>query len=252
MYLATVLLEPNRWKPAETPLFRWEADTGQKIVETGFTGVELWQGHWVHGTEEERELMIHSPCPVRIFSWYGIPGIESPDLLFDAASALENTLWGIKFNFGPHGSNLFMQTAALHGLLKQLPEALSLLCECHAGTLLEEPPRAAEVLSGFPERVSAIVHPFASPDPRAWFDRIAARIVHLHLQSRDSNGWADPSPDFPGVSDVCEFLRARNFSGTASLEFIRAITTTRSPDLLLDEAGKVRALWTSFDVPWKP
>lgn len=250
MYLATVLLEPNRWKPGELPVFHWEEKTGERIAEAGFSGIELWQGHWVHATARQREWMVHSACPVRIFNWYGIPEAGEFALPLEAAGAFPRTLRGIKFNFGKPGTPLDSQCAGVVDLIARLAPEVSLLCECHAGTLLEHPEEAARVLLSLPERVRAIVHPFTCTNLSAWLEKLGSRVAHLHLQYRTAEEWADPLPEIPEIQEACQLLRSFKFSGTASLEFLRAISSSGSPAELLEAAAAVQARWEPGLCPW--
>ena len=55
-YLASILLEPNRWKPGRPPSIRvseWSA----RAAAAGFDGWELWENHYrLAEPDEQRRL----------------------------------------------------------------------------------------------------------------------------------------------------------------------------------------------------
>lgn len=248
MFLATVLLEPHRWKPTEAPVFSWQVDSGKQFLEAGFSGVELWQRHWLEASAQQRDWMQTSPCPVRVFSAYGSPADPAiQELLFSVVDAFGDSLRGIKFNVGPDFSHQSTDMQAVQSLAQDLPGTARLLCECHGGTWLETPEAAGEAFPQWPDRVAAILHPFTTENLAAWGQAIGPRIRHLHLQARAQGTWLDPVPSTPGAAEALDFLREIGFCGTASLEFIAAIRHLQDPAALLEEAQKVAESWRTAD-----
>ncbi|GAB4171001.1 MAG: hypothetical protein Fur0032_10110 [Terrimicrobiaceae bacterium] len=250
MYLATVLIEPNRWSPERGPAFSWCEDTGQGFAEAGFSGVELWQGHWLHSSKKQKQWMRQSPCPVRIFSYYGLPEDRPDGLLVEVAEYFSDSLTGIKFNLGSQEADFSIECNRVACWAAALPGKARLLCECHGGTTMQTPEAARAAFAGWPPRIEAILHPFVGGSAALWFDALGTRITHLHLQCREQGAWVDPQPSLAAVQQGLQILRERQFSGTASLEFIAAIREEHHPKALLAEAARVRAAWSGQGTAW--
>lgn len=250
MFLGSILLENNRWKDKRNPLFRLDESWAARIAAAGFSGIELWEPHYFEAPAESRAAMPSLSCPVRIFNTYtefAEAGGGELDRLAEAVRAFSSTLIGVKFNFGKDRSTLKTELAALERFAALLPEGVSLLCECHSGTSVEEPEAAAGVFAQLPpDRFGAMVHPFTTPRLEEWFRLLGPRITHLHIQARAGDGtWLAPRPGRAGVDEGLARLEAAGFSGTATLEFTRGITDGLSPAELLAQAEGDRAALAS-------
>ncbi|MFQ3670788.1 MAG: hypothetical protein SNJ84_04960, partial [Verrucomicrobiia bacterium] len=229
MYLGTILLERNRWRKEREP--SWFPDEGwcHRFAEAGFSGMELWENHWKLGSPMARAALIESPCPVRVFNWYGSPGrAEEEGALLVALEALGEGVRGVKFNVAQDEEMARAQAKAVPKLLSRMPPGVGLWCECHGGTAAETPEGAAWFFEEWPEGVGAIVHPFTQAGLDRWWELLGARIVHLHLQARTSEGgWLQPVPGMRGVDEGAAFLAAQGFAGSATVEFVAGMGEER-------------------------
>lgn len=240
MYLATILLEPNRWKRDSAPGMQWSDGWIAELAASGFCGLELWEGH-VPSEREVVKALNDGPCPIRVFSWYGVPGDGSEENLLRIVEHLDGRLDGIKFNLGSDSARLDAEARAVEVLAEKLGPEIHLICECHSGTSMEDPAVAARVFDGWPPSVVAALHPFNGP-AGSWLDTLGRRIRHLHLQARENGAWLDPVPGIPSVDSGLALLAAHRFAGTASLEFVSGITGGLGPAELLGRAGAVREI----------
>lgn len=248
MFLGTVLLEANRWKDRDHPLARFDEKLLAAARDAGFDGLELWENHFHLARHRAAASLRSSPCPVRILNWYGVPGVVADeDRLLRACEAFSATLQGVKFNLSGNPSAQAGEEGAVERLAARMPPDVSLLCECHAGTTLESPAIASRTFSRWPDTVGAILHPFDDM-AEIWLDALGSRVRHLHLQLRCGGTWADPAPGDDQVDAGCRRLRCRGFQGTATLEFIAAISSLSRAADLLSAAAAVRARWTAE--PW--
>ncbi len=251
MYLGTVVLEAERWRKRDEPSWFPDAKWCLRFAEAGFTGLELWENHWSKATPAVRQALIESPCPVRVFNWYGFPGNrEEESRLLVALAAFGETVRGVKFNLAQDEALARVQAEAVPGLLKRMPETVDLWCECHAGTAVEAPEVAARFFAAWPERVGVIVHPFAQPHLDTWWDLLGSRIVHLHLQARTEGVWRQPVPGLPEVDEGAARLVARGFTGSATVEFVAGMgNDEEGPEIWFERAVEVLKCWQGT-VPW--
>lgn len=228
-YLASVALERNRWKkpPERVPsltLSHWS----ERLQAAGFAGWELWEPHYFLAGPAERRALEQSPVPIGIFNTYLRPGLDSLDdweRVVEAVDRLGGQVCGIKFNLGPPLIPLEQQAEAALEWAQRLPSAVRMLCECHGGTVLEQPATAGAVFNGWPEdRFAAILHPLHA-DPEhldRWFSALRGRIAHLHWQARDGeHRFCSLSAQRPLLIRTLGGLAAAGFCGTQSIEFVK-------------------------------
>lgn len=243
IFLASVALEPARWKSPRRPSIR-VSEFNETASASGFSGWELWEFHYTMADSEERANLRTSPLPVKVFNSYALPGLSPEPLLrtnTEAIHELAATLRAVKFNLGPDGTDLDAQISAALHWAEMLPAHVRLLCECHAGTVLENLPAVKRAFAAWPvERFGAIVHPFSQgPDQlRQWLEVLGERIEHLHLQCRGiDNSFTSPEFHPTGVQEALRCLQAYGFSGTASIEFVHGTGKPgESPHGLLQQA----------------
>lgn len=241
VYLASVLLEPQRWKrghPASIALSRHAA----AAAAAGFDGWELFANHWLEAPPAERAALRAGPLPVAVFNGYADFGPEGAEArAAEAAAAVALGAAGLKFNFGSDVTLLDDYRRALDALLAALPQGCRALCECHPNTLLESPDAAWAVAADYPpERLGLIVHPFAADGALdLWFDVCGPRIVHAHVQTRAPDrrfARLDARPTHTAA--VLERLHGLGFAGTFSVEFTEGVQTAgETPELLLANAA---------------
>ena len=187
IYLATVGIERLRWaKPKRSSIDLHSYIP--RIAEAGFDGIELWEFHATGLAEDEleraRAVARDAGCPLTILSTYvtTVPtdeNVEHRRRLNHTARLLGAEAY--KYNIrGPSRED------AVRFVLDWAAETdVLFLCECHGGTLMEEPETAAGILLELgPERFPAILHSLAAADDE--FERDLAlkgnMLRHVHVQ----------------------------------------------------------------------
>ncbi|NLF31474.1 MAG: TIM barrel protein [Planctomycetes bacterium] len=231
--IGTILLEKNRWTTDKTPTCRVSDWTG-RFADAGFDGMELWQWHATKVDDAERRALTASPCPVAIFNSYAA---------FDQAGAIDRNhaallarrfgAKGVKFNVGndPAGRQEYMEALRQWRLL--FDDDVTLLCECHPGTILEAPAAAKAFFdeAGVPG-VGVIVHAFnAAGTLDAWLDTFGPGVRHAHLQMRDERNVIPFSAKPDVARRSIETLRRAGYDGSYTLEFTAG---TLAPDETVD------------------
>ncbi len=240
IYIATILLETNRWHREKRPSYRVSAWT-DRFAAAGFDGMELWEPHALLSDEAERKHLAASPCRVRIFNSYAQleqDGVAACERAAEACVRLGAE--GMKFNFPKVPEARDASLRYLERWLSVLPAPFRMLCECHPGTIAEEPRAARALLAAVPdERLEVIVHPLRmqaehperldADQLERWFDMLGARVTHTHMQTKDDQRKAQ--------EEAFNVLDRKGFSGTHSLEFTMGTGSgTETIDSLWEEA----------------
>ena len=217
IYLGTVAIEPNRWglaEPGGHPLAR-VSEWLSHIAEAGFDGLELWERHARSVPDEELDALLGSEMPIRILSCY--TSWDEPD---DTDRA-ETAAWiervgaqGVKFNVGSDPDSISDYTERLRRFEAEVPGGARLLCECHFGTVAEDPNVARDMFDSIADadRLGAIVH--VHPGARdEWSEPLGVlgdRIRHVHVQVAEV-------PQTTSADELSEMLRpAAEAIGAAS------------------------------------
>jgi sugar phosphate isomerase/epimerase len=227
IYMASILLESNRWT-SRVPSYN-VSDWIARFREEGFDGIELWENHALKASDEELRLIRESGFPVAVFNSYVSFGESDEEREHRSHAARLIQLFGataVKFNVGKNPSELPAELDRLQEWAEILPASCRLLCECHPGTSLETPEAAAMALESLPaERFAAIVHAPVEPAKlQAWFDALGGRIAHVHLQARgEDKRLLRLDSDREQVRANVEVLRSNGFAGSFSIEFTEGI-----------------------------
>lgn len=252
-YLASILLEPNRWQPGRPPSIR-VSDWSARAAAAGFDGWELFENHYRKADAAERKRLEQGPLPVRIFNTYEpFDDATRPELTEAADCARRLGAAGIKFNVGNDPAWRENWRAAIN----VFPAGPRLLCECHPGTALETPEAAADFVALWPDApFDVIIHPFLlGPAGTArWLQLLGPRVRHAHVQMRDpadTRRFVALADDAPLARECLAALAAGGFCGTFSLEF--AASTGRAgdePAVLFTAAVRdlefLRTRWTTI------
>ncbi len=223
IYIGTILLEPNRWKrPEKTPSYR-VSEWVSRFKAAGFDGMELWQYHATRCGEEELQALEGSDFPAAVFNIYStFTDAEMEEVAELTALAGRLGTGGVKFNVGAEHERRDEYLANLRRWKETLPAGARPLCECHPGTIIEEPEAARrffDELGG--EGWEIIVHPFSRPESLApWLELFGAAVTHAHLQMRDDERKVirfDRRPDT--ARRALDMLGEAGFSGSYALEF---------------------------------
>jgi sugar phosphate isomerase/epimerase len=232
LYLGSIALEPNRWKPRpkRQPSLN-VSDWAEAARTAGFEGWELWEDHYFLADGSERDRLAGMPLPVRIFNSYVLPGID-PDAdlerVAEAIRFLGPTVRGMKFNLGKtEDAAPQRQIDAAREWARLLPETVRLYCECHPGTMLETPEAAAMAFKQWPEsRFAAIVHPMNAAENhlQSWFGALGQRIEHLHWQARNAERRICLLADLPETfAATIRFLKEQRYAGSHTVEFVKGL-----------------------------
>lgn len=228
--LGTVAIEPNRWGLAREggdPVIAL-SDWTEPIGDAGFDGLELWEKHVTATTEAEADAVLDGPIPVTVLNTYA--PLEADDAARRSAAdwARRAGVGAMKFNTGTDPEQAELYGERIADWLELLPDATRLICECHWGTVAEDPAVAGQILSaaGPPERVQALVHLGDQPDDlRAKFDAHGDRITHVHVNFLDGL----EAPLLRDIRDTVEsrvgLLDSLGFDGTWTIEFTHGVGT---------------------------
>ena len=234
IYLGTVALEINRWSSREPSYLvsQWI----EKIKTAGFDGLELWENHVLRSPGEAEKIRA-SGLKVAIYNHYGTFSSSPDDVEKRKAAAQMVSLLGagaVKYNVGSAPELTAQYKENVLAFADELPKDCVLLCECHAGTVLEANDAAEPFFDGLsPEKFGLILHPFASPgELTEKFKRFGSRIAHIHSQLTMPDGCRHCLEDWPErVLDAFDIMKSNGFKGNFTIEFTGL---TASPDENID------------------
>ncbi len=225
IFIATILLEKNRWTtriPSLT-VSNWV----ERFQRDLFDGVELWEGHATLCGKTEFERLQQSCLPVTVFNTYADftkEGLEKRE----RAAEIVNLLGAkaVKFNLGNDLRKTEEYVANLKEWSKMLPNDCRILSECHPGTIMEDINTAAEVLKKLKDdRFQLIIHDFGNAERmEKWFLKFGTAMSHMHVFLRDSSNkeiMLRRSPE--RCSESVSILKKYGYQGTISLEFTEGI-----------------------------
>jgi len=236
VYIGSILLEKSRWSRDKTPTYRVSEWAG-RFADAGFDGMELWEYHATLCDEDERRALEASPCPVAIFNSYASMDESGADA---RAKAVELTkrlgASGVKFNVGrdPDARQTYVDTVREWGA--QFPDDVRLLCECHPGTVIEEPAEARRFFDDVGgDRWQVIVHALSRPERLGeWFDLFGDAVSHVHAQLTREKEYVRLERWPERVEETLRILSGNGFGGTYTLEFTEGTHT---------DGETIEALW---------
>ena len=231
IYVGTILLEKNRWASPKTPTYA-VSEWLQKFEDAGFDGMELWEYHATLCPPEELEALEKTAAPVAVYNPYCDFDDASAG---DRQSAVEMvkrlSAKGVKYNVGKEPGLRGEYLRNLAAWREALPDGCRMLCECHPGTIIEEPDDAASFFDELGRDNTEIIVHCLRPDLdqlKAWFDTFGPAITHAHVQLRNEAGGCDLLENQPDhVGDAMQVVRKGGFEGSFTLEFTKG---TREPD----------------------
>jgi len=226
--LGTVALEPNRWgaiSPDRAPAMT-SADWLAGAEAAGFDAIELWENHAALASDDEIARIAASRLPVAIYSSYA--SFDEPDdAARDGVAGWVGRLGceAVKFNVGGAADQTERYIERLGRFAAKLPPSVRAICECHQGTVAEDPAVAARILeaAGPADRMQALVHLGDDPETiDGLFDALGERIRHVHV-----NFLRQGSPVLADIADDVRArvarLRSRGFSGSYTIEFVNGV-----------------------------
>ena len=238
--LGTVAIEPNRWgtvDPSRRPTIVLDDWLGP-IATAGFDGIELWEGHLTDA------VAAGTTPPVEVFNSYASFDDEDPARRDAVGRAVARTSSrAVKINVGDDPGREAAYTERLAAWLDVLDPAVAVLCECHAGTIAEDPAVAARILgrAGPADRVQAVVHSHEDADHlRARFDAYGDRITHVHVNHLDPERLT--APRLVEVADdlaaTVALLGRLGFDGSWTIELVHGLLTVDDhPAALVEQAA---------------
>lgn len=246
VYLGTIALEPNRWG-SRTP----SIDTPRWIEHAaahGFSGVELWGPHYDKADPSTRERIDSLQSSVAVFNTYLLPETGNDAAWQSCAETCRRLqVRALKFNFGADEARSAEYVDVLDRVKKMFPPSVSFFCECHPGTIAEQPELALSLLSrpGL-EDVQIICHPFliGAPKLERWLEAFGSRVAHMHVQLRDDERAVIRLCDKrPYLQSQAELLARYGFHGSWTIEFVHGTGTENDqPDYLFAQSCEDRDL----------
>ncbi len=222
IYFGTVLLERNRWVKGERRPSLAVSDWTRRIADAGFDGLELWENHAVLVGGEEREKLQRSPVPVRILNCYDRCEDATAEARGRSAElARFFSAEGMKFNFGREPGRHEEYVANVKAWRALLPADFRFLCECHGGTTVQDPARAAETFARLGrDDYEIIVHGFGGDeaDLRRRFELLGGRITHVHVSLPAGGPGREPE-----IRKRVGLLGELGFRGSFTIEFTEGV-----------------------------
>lgn len=253
--LGTVAIEPNRWGMARDGGFPVTvvSDWLPAIAAAGFDGVELWERHATFVDDAEVERIANGPVPVTVFNGYALWDEPDPTARDDTAIWVHRLgATGVKFNVGNDPSSRDAYVERIERFAERTGAGVRLLCECHGGTLAEDPAVAAAMFEdvGLAAQLQAIVHLGRRPtdETKVFMDVLGDRVGHVHLQLADESPETDPAVLAADLRAGVELLRSFGFDGSWTIEFAYGrMTDHDEPGYVLEWATRdLRALREAF------
>jgi hypothetical protein len=222
IYLGTILLENNRWNPADRrPTFK-VSDWTQRFADDGFDGLELWENHGLLADEDERERLRTGPCPVKVFNSYDVGDPETAGSRKQIAElAVSLGAEGMKYNTGRDAGLHDTYVENLMEWRKLFPPRFRFLCECHRGSTMEDPELASRTLDRLGrEDHGIILHGINGEEEqvRERFAHYGDRITHLHC-NLSSNGLMTED----ALCRRLDLLHDLGFRGSYTIEFTEGV-----------------------------
>lgn len=238
IYIGSILLEKNRWTEGKQPSFLVSGWL-ERFNEAGFDGVELWQNHAVLAPPEEVDALAASPLPIAIFNSYAsLDDADEANRRRAAELTARLNASGVKYNFGHDEAARGTYVTNLRAWADMMPDGVKMMCECHGGSLAQEPATAAAIFDELADdRFQAMVHPFAGglQKLREWFDHLGEHITHAHVQTRTDKGICCLRDNAAAVKEAVHLMRERGFHGSFTLEFTEG---TGKPDENIEDLFK--------------
>jgi len=227
IYFSTVLLDKNRWGSREPSLK--VSDWLPAIADGGFDGLELWENHLLKADDDEKNLILSGPLPVRVLNTYcDFDAGSSADREKSARLARDLNVSGVKFNFGNKIECVEEYRENLIKWQKNLPAGCRLLCECHPYTVLEDMEKAAEILQPLLDRVEIIIHAFGSvgSDWKRRLELFGKRITHIHVAGGGEEGYRySPLASSGKIEEGLSMLEGSGIEPTWTIEFCDGVAS---------------------------
>lgn len=226
IYLGTICMEKNRWAEGRMPTYA-VSDYIKRAIDDGFYGMELWEYHYTLTTDAEREKLRAANIPFIFNSYTSFEKRDDAEFKKIADAIKGIGAKKLKYNLGlinAENVDISAQIDNLKRFADLLPDDVVLLSECHAGSVMEEPEMAAEILSKLDkDRFGAMIHLQTNID---FADKIYAaygdRIWHIHCANY--KGWDEGFVHINDGTDFAEryiaYHKNKGFTGDFTIEFV--------------------------------
>lgn len=225
IFIGSILLEKNRWT-SRIPSYK-VSEWLERFKKDGFDGIELWENHMLLADESEQKILKESAAPVAVYNTYVDFDHQANSQRIQVAQIIcDLKAQGVKYNFGNDLTQLETYIQNLKEWARLLPDSCRILCECHGGTVMEVPSRAAEVFAELKDsRFQAIVHCMADAQMlEEWFKYLGERITHAHVSLRNSEEKCVMLKDNPAYVRQClDIMKNAGYNGTYTLEFTEGV-----------------------------
>ena len=234
--IGTILLDVNRWGNPKTPTYEVSAWT-DRFRDAGFDGMELWEYHATLCSDEERDRLVASDFPSTLYNTYcdfDDAGAADRHLAAEMIGRLGSR--GVKFNVGKDPAQRETYLKNLRAWREDVPASCTLLCECHPGTIVEDPDDAKAFFDDLDmDGWAVMVHCFIPEMDvlQAWFDRFGSKVAHAHVQMRDEERnimRLDEDPE--RAKTALKLMDDAGFDGSFTIEFAKG---TREPGENMDD-----------------
>ncbi len=250
LYLATILLERNRWNGKGPSLI--VSDWMEQIAEAGFAGLEIWMNHLLLAERSEWDLIRDKTekalLPVTIINSY-VPTDRS-DRAKRIREAVNEAIDffqpdGVKINIGGKAraqANEQEIAEALDFVKEwsiQVPRRTLMLMEDHPGTFMDDEAEAARAREALgTAKFKTILHPLnLSREHLA--ERLEAEkdsIVHMHLQNKVDGKWASLREGGEHARECLQILKDKGYKGTWALEFTKGLGQGETTESMFRQA----------------
>ncbi|MFT5366816.1 MAG: sugar phosphate isomerase/epimerase [Candidatus Latescibacterota bacterium] len=238
--IGSILLDVNRWGNPKAPTYEVSAWT-DRFKEAGFDGIELWEYHATLCSDAERDRLIASDFPSTLYNMYS-EFDDASEAGRQVATEMITKLGsrGVKFNVGKDPALRAEYLKNLRAWREAVPDSCMLMCECHPGTIVEEPEAAKEFFDALGvDGWEVMVHCFIPEQEvlKRWFDQFGDKVGQAHVQMRDDGRNILRLDEDPDRAQAClTIMYDAGFSGAYTIEFAKG---TREPGENMDD------LWTA-------
>ncbi len=218
IYIGTILLEPNRWSPGRLPSYP-VSEWLDRFARDGFDGLELWENHAALCPAAELARLEQARLPIAVFNSYaGLDADQGGERERSAGLANRLKATAVKFNLGRDRAAGARYAGNALAWAQTMPQVARMLCECHAGTIMEDPATAQAIYATWDDgRFQAIVHPCGMEEEQMlqMLRRLGPRIVtHAHV----ALGGHTPEKERAAQRRI-RLLQDLGFAGSFTLEF---------------------------------
>jgi sugar phosphate isomerase/epimerase len=234
--IGSILLDVNRWGNPKAPTYEVSGWL-DRFQEAGFDGVELWEYHATLCSEDERKRLMASDFASTLYNIYSDFNDASEAERMAAADMIAQlSSRGVKFNVGKDPALRAEYLKNLRAWREAVPDSCTLMCECHPGTVVEDPEAAKSFFDELGmDGWEVMVHCFIPEQNvlKRWFDLFGDKVTHAHVQMRDAQrNIMMLEEDSSRAKTALKLMYDAGFKGSYTVEFAKG---TREPGENMDD-----------------